>query len=73
MLRYVETEVEVEVCEKCGRLVIPTGIWSMPLEGFCECIFWRLRCAHGLALGARRPGMIGLPLAFPLAPARFAA
>ena len=41
MLRYVETEVEVEVCEKCGRLEIPTGIWSMPLEGFCECIFWR--------------------------------
>lgn len=31
-----------KVCEKCGRPVMPTGIWMMPITGFCECIFWRV-------------------------------
>ena len=32
---------EVKICEKCGRPVLPTGTWMMPIDGFCECIFYR--------------------------------
>jgi hypothetical protein len=33
---------ESTICERCGKQVIPTGIWAMPLDGFCECIFYRV-------------------------------
>lgn len=32
---------EAGTCEMCGRPALPTGMWMMPIEGFCECIFWR--------------------------------
>jgi len=32
---------DTSICEMCGRPVLPTGIWMMPIEGFCECVFWR--------------------------------
>ena len=32
---------EGERCKYCGRAVLPMGIYSMPIDGFCECIFWR--------------------------------
>lgn len=28
-------------CPDCGRPVLPTGIYAMPIDGFCECVFWR--------------------------------
>ena len=38
----IDTKNEViKICEMCGRPVLPTGIWMMPIEGFCECVFWR--------------------------------
>jgi len=32
---------EGDRCRYCGRPVLPTGIYGQPVEGFCECIFWR--------------------------------
>ena len=31
-----------QTCAKCGRAVMPTGIYAMPLDGYCACIFWRI-------------------------------
>lgn len=41
-MELTATKIEdVQVCDVCGRPVMPTGIWMMPLEGFCDCVLWR--------------------------------
>lgn len=35
------TKWEGQRCKSCGRPILPTGIYGMAIDGFCECIFWR--------------------------------